>query len=87
MNGEGTDPIFTWLKKAMGFQGLNKNHPYYDGMVGMFDKNVPGWEQSDDIKWNFTKFLINKRGTVVGRFETTYGIDEVQKEVAKELDK
>lgn len=37
----------------------------------MFDKNMPGWRETADIKWNFTKFLIDREGNVVERFEPT----------------
>ena len=37
-----------------------------------------------DIKWNFTKFLIDKNGNVVRRFEPTEGV-EVVEEAVKEL--
>ncbi len=35
-----------------------------------------------EIKWNFTKFLIDRKGNVVGRFEPTASMEEVGKAVA-----
>ncbi len=37
------------------------------------------------IQWNFTKFLINRNGEVVARFEPTVDLKEVQKAVEAEL--
>ena len=37
------------------------------------------------IKWNFTKFLIGRDGTVLERFEPTTDMDEVKKAVEKVL--
>ena len=37
----------------------------------MFDKADPEWRTKSDIKWNFTKFLIDRQGRVVARFEPT----------------
>ena len=37
------------------------------------------------IKWNFTKFLINREGEVVARFEPTTDMAEVAKQVAAQL--
>lgn len=41
-----------------------EQHPLYTRLTG------PGSEFSGDIKWNFTKFLIGRDGTVLKRFES-----------------
>ena len=35
----------------------------------------------DDIKWNFTKFLTNKRGMVIERFEPETSFDVIEKRI------
>jgi len=42
----------------------DKRHPLYVALAGK-DSPFPG-----DIKWNFTKFLIGKDGTILKRFES-----------------
>jgi len=42
-----------------------KAHPLYKFLVNLKDKNLSG-----KIKWNFTKFLINKNGEVIKRFDS-----------------
>lgn len=37
----------------------------------MFSKADADYASKADIKWNFTKFLIDKEGNVVSRFEPT----------------
>ena len=37
------------------------------------------------IKWNFTKFLVDREGTVVARFEPTVKMDDVAQNVAELL--
>ena len=37
------------------------------------------------IKWNFTKFLIDREGKVVARFEPTVDMKEVRRAVAAAL--
>ena len=37
------------------------------------------------IKWNFTKFLINREGQVIARFEPTVDMKEVRDAVAAAL--
>jgi len=41
-------------------------HPLYN----FLKKQAPGVLGTESIKWNFTKFLINKEGEVVNRFAT-----------------
>lgn len=38
------------------------------------------------IKWNFTKFLINRRGEVVSRFAPATKPDKLKKQIEKLLD-
>ena len=42
----------------------DKAHPLFKFMK----KQAPGFLGSEGIKWNFTKFLVNKQGEVVDRF-------------------
>lgn len=42
---------------------------------------------SSKIKWNFTKFLVGKDGTVKARFAPTKNPEKIDAEIAKELDK
>jgi glutathione peroxidase len=38
-----------------------------------------------DIRWNFTKFLVDKNGHVVKRYEPLIQIDEIEKDVIELL--
>ena len=44
----------------------------------MFAKADPDWASKPDIKWNFTKFVIDRDGNVVARFEPTADMAEVE---------
>ena len=37
------------------------------------------------IKWNFTKFLVDREGKVVARFEPTVDMEEVRDRVKAQL--
>lgn len=39
----------------------------------------------NDIKWNFTKFLVNKEGEVVERYAPTVKPEEIEKDILKLL--
>ena len=44
----------------------------------MFAKADPDWDKKPDIKWNFTKFVIDREGNVVARFEPTADMEKVE---------
>ncbi len=45
----------------------------------------PGILGTEDIKWNFTKFLINKKGNVVDRFGSTTNPMSIEDDILKLL--
>lgn len=47
-------------------------------MEEMFAKADPDWDKKPDIKWNFTKFIIDRTGKVVARFEPTADMADVE---------
>ena len=38
------------------------------------------------VKWNFTKFLVNKKGEVIARFEPTTKPEDIEESIKKALD-
>lgn len=50
-------------------------------------QNVTDSTANTDIKWNFTKFLINQKGEVVKRYESGVTIEEITPDVAQLLSK
>ena len=44
----------------------------------MFATADPDWAKKPDIKWNFTKFVIDRSGNVVARFEPTADMAKVE---------
>ena len=85
VNGEEADPLFKFLKEQKGFAGWDMSHPIAPILEDMLTKADPDYKQKPDIKWNFTKFLINKKGQVVARFEPTANIDGIAKQIEELL--
>jgi len=81
VNGEDADPLFKFLKEQKGFAGWDKSHPLYPVLDKMLSETDPNYKESADIKWNFTKFLINKKGQVVARFEPTEKVENIAKQI------
>ena len=50
-------------------------------MAGMMERMDPDYATKSDIKWNFTKFLIDRNGNVVARFEPMEPLFKVEQEV------
>ena len=42
-------------------------------------------DDENDVRWNFTKFIVNRQGEVVQRFEPTTSMAEVEEYVKKLL--
>lgn len=84
VNGENELPLFTYLKSQQGFKGFGKG-PKALAMSAMLKKIDKNYKENPDIKWNFTKFLVDREGNVVNRFEPTEDMKVVDQEVAKLL--
>lgn len=85
VNGEEADPLYKWLTGSKGFAGWDMTHLIAPILDEILSKADPDYKDKADIKWNFTKFLINKRGMVVARFEPTEKIENIEKEIEKLL--
>lgn len=85
VNGEDADPLFVFLKEQKGFAGWDSTHPLYPILDEMLSKEDPNYKESTDIKWNFTKFLINKKGQVIARFEPTEKIEHIATQIEELL--
>ncbi len=77
VNGSNADSLFVWLKSQKGFKGFNTDTPLGKRLHDAFSSQDPNYAESPDIKWNFTKFLIDRNGNVVERFEPTMDMNAV----------
>lgn len=84
VNGENELPLYTYLKAQKGFEGFGE-HKFKAVLEGMFAKADPDWDKKPDIKWNFTKFVVDREGNVVARFEPTAAMADVEACVASLL--
>lgn len=76
VNGENALPLFTYLKEQKGFEGFGKG-PAALAMSAMMLKVDKNYKKNPDIKWNFTKFVVDRDGNVVARFEPTVDMKKV----------
>lgn len=85
VNGENESPLYTWLKSEKGFFGFDRNNPVSQKLDDRLKKVDPDYAKSSDIKWNFTKFLIDREGNVVARFEPTADINRIDNMIQAQL--
>ena len=83
VNGENESPVFTYLKE-------NGPEEKYEGLKAKATaKMLKGisktFKKENDIRWNFTKFLVDKEGKVVGRFAPTTKPEDIETEILKLL--
>lgn len=58
----------------------NNEHPLYTWL-----KKQEGGFLTDGIKWNFTKFLVNRQGEVVERYAPTTKPESIESDIVKLL--
>ena len=85
VNGDDADPLYKFLKDQKSFAGFDASHPLTPVLDKLLSESNPAYKENADIKWNFTKFLINKRGQVVARFEPTESIENIAKQIEEIL--
>ena len=84
VNGDSADPLFAFLATEKPFAGFGKG--LKNAALNKFaDMNNKAFGDKAYIKWNFTKFLVNRQGEVAVRFEPTVDMKEVRAAVAEEL--
>ena len=86
VNGDSADPLFAYLATEKPFEGFGKG--LKNAALNKFaDMNNKKYGDKAYIKWNFTKFLVDRQGNVIARFEPTVDMKDVRAAVAAELEK
>ena len=78
VNGPAAHPLFVFLKSQQSFGGFDLSHRLGKLLDEMLSKADPDYAKSADIMWNFTKFLVDREGRVVARFEPTTDIASIE---------
>ena len=84
VNGENASPLYAYLATEKPFSGFGKG--FKNSMLNKFaNMNNKKFGDKAYIKWNFTKFLVDRSGNVISRFEPTVDMNIVKEEVIKNL--
>ena len=77
VNGDNAIELFRYLKSQKGFEGFGKG-PKALAMSALLKKIDKDYKNNPEIKWNFTKFVVDRQGNVVARFEPTADMKKVR---------
>ena len=69
VNGKFAHPLFKYLVSEAPFKGFDMSNPTNKMLDAMLKDKFPEFAVGDAVKWNFTKFIIDKEANVVNRFE------------------
>lgn len=83
VNGENASPLYKYLTENTRFAGFKGAAGLALGtVVKKMDKD---YKNNGNIKWNFTKLLIDREGNIIGRFEPTDSMKDVKQAVEAAL--
>ena len=84
VNGDSADPLFVFLATEKPFEGFGKG--LKNAALNKFTQmNNKAFGDKAYSKWNVTKFLIDREGNVLARFEPTVDMKAVREAVAAAL--
>ena len=80
VNGENEEPLFTFLKAQAPTEEVKglKNRI----IMSKIEKISETYRMPSDIKWNFTKFLVDREGNVVKRYDPTSDPADFEADIA-----
>lgn len=80
VRGENAIPLYQYLTSQKGFKGFGKDLKAkdFETMLKSIYKDSYG---DDQIKWNFTKFLVDREGKVYNRYEPTVEPEDMAKDI------
>lgn len=85
VRGENAQPLFNYLTEQKKFEGFDESKPLTAILTKALKENFPEFLEDDGVKWNFTKFLLDREGNVVARFEPMVEPTEIAPSIEKLL--
>ena len=81
VNGTKAHPLFQYLKEAQPFEGFDETTMNGKLIKKIVSDKYPEWMIGNDLKWNFTKFLVNREGVILKRYEPTAEPMDFEKDI------
>lgn len=84
VNGENAIPLYQYLTENTVFNGFGKS-PMSLILKPIVKKMDKDYKNNGNIKWNFTKIVIDRSGNIAARFEPTESLDALKAKVEELL--
>lgn len=84
VNGAKQEPLFAYLKENAPFEGYPIKE-IGEQLDNIHKEQKTGFEHGNNIRWNFTKFLVSKDGKTIKRFESMVKPEEMEKDIEEML--
>jgi glutathione peroxidase len=84
VNGPNAHPLYAWMRAEQP-GNFDKSAPGAERLYAHLEKSTPEVLGTDAVKWNFTKFLVDRKGQVVKRFESMQTPESIEPEIARLL--
>ncbi|WP_371381183.1 glutathione peroxidase [Sporomusa aerivorans] len=85
VRGKNAHSLFNYLTESAPFKGFDLKHPIGGKLQEVLRDNFPEILEGDSVKWNFTKFLVDRQGKVAGRYEPTTSPLEMKADIERLL--
>lgn len=85
VNGERTAPLFNYLKHEVDVRDVDQSNMQEMMVMDRVKRDYPDYLIGRNIRWNFTKFLVDANGQVISRFEPTDSLLDLEQAIEKVL--
>ncbi|HCC35347.1 MAG TPA: glutathione peroxidase [Ruminococcaceae bacterium] len=77
VNGKNAAPLYVWLKEQAPEDKGDEKAKTFEEKVKLLTLD----NKKSDIKWNFGKFLIDRKGGVTARYSPAYMIGNIDRDI------
>ena len=84
VNGPNASPLYRFLRSEQK-GSFSKDLPGSEKLYEHLEKKMPELLGTDAVKWNFTKFLVDRRGRVLKRFESAETPQQIEPQIVEAL--
>ena len=81
VNGENALPVYAFLKEKAPYVAPKGFKAKIAALA--FKAGAKDSKGENDVKWNFTKFVVDREGNVIARYEPTYDMKKFSEEISK----
>ncbi|MGP1515394.1 MAG: glutathione peroxidase [Bacteroidales bacterium] len=86
VNGSNESPLYTFLKMKAPFKGYPSNAKEFGERIDAIHKQTgSNFNEGNDIKWNFSKFLVSKDGKTIERYEPMVEPKDLEQKIERLL--